>query len=344
MPGEHQATHHQEGPIVDRRLFLTASAALALAACSSNSSSSGSASSSTSSSSSSGFPVTVTDAFGDVTIEKAPTRVVALGWGDAEDCLQLGVQPVGASDWLGFGGNGVGPWLKDAYDTAPTLIETMEPSYEKIAALKPDLILDVKSSGDKTRHDKLKQIAPVVGVPKGGENYLTSPANQLALIAKALGKQAEGTRLQKALDAKFAAAAAAHPGWKGLTASALTLTSQGWGAYIKGGDRLDFLQKLGFARNSKLEALTPDATGFSTSLSAEKLSLADADLVVAFPIYVKTTQVTGSAAFKAIPAVKKGHDVVIDGDLSNAFSLGSPAAQTYALQNLVPKIATALAK
>jgi iron complex transport system substrate-binding protein len=74
--------------------------------------------------------------------------VVALGWGDAEIALALGVQPVGASDWLDFGGNGQGPWAADLYDEDPTLIETLEPSFEAIAALEPDLILDVRGSGD----------------------------------------------------------------------------------------------------------------------------------------------------------------------------------------------------
>ena len=52
---------------------------------------------------------------------------------------------------------------------APQLIGTLEPEYEKVAALKPDLILDTKSSGDQDRYDTLKGIAPTVGVPTGGE-------------------------------------------------------------------------------------------------------------------------------------------------------------------------------
>jgi ABC-type Fe3+-hydroxamate transport system substrate-binding protein len=64
--------------------------------------------------------------------------VVALGWSDAETALALGVQPVGASDWLGFGGEGVGPWAAGRYDEAPQIIDTLEPSLEAIAALKPD--------------------------------------------------------------------------------------------------------------------------------------------------------------------------------------------------------------
>ena len=39
------------------------------------------------------YPVTVATKFGDVTVEEALRRIVALGWGDAEVALSLGVQP-----------------------------------------------------------------------------------------------------------------------------------------------------------------------------------------------------------------------------------------------------------
>lgn len=332
---------------------LAAAAVLAtpLAACSSsdsssNASSSTGASSATTSGSGTaeGFPATVSTKFGDVTVEKKPERIVALGWGDAEDALQLGVQPVGASDWLAFGGEGVGPWLKGAYTKAPEIIGTMEPSYEKIAALKPDLILDVKGSGDKARYDRLKSIAPTIGVPKDGDSYLTPSDEQMRMIATALGQKAKGDELLSGVTTAFSDAAAAHPGWKGKTASAVTKTSDGWGAYTKGGDRVNFLEKLGFTQNPKIAALPVDSTGFSAKLSAEKLDTIDADLVVGFPIFIKTDQMTGDAAFKAVPAVAKGHSVVIDGDLASAFSLGSPAAQEYAVKNLTPLIEKAIGK
>src|SRR5215207_1917957 len=82
--------------------------------------------------SSGAFPVTVETAFGDVTVEEEPTRVVALGWSDAETALALGVQPVGASDWLAVGGNGLGEWVEEGYDEDPEMIETLEPSFEAI--------------------------------------------------------------------------------------------------------------------------------------------------------------------------------------------------------------------
>src|SRR6185312_11528161 len=144
--------------------------------------------------------------FGDVDIDQAPQRVVALGWGDAETALALGVQPVGASDWLGFGGDGVGPWAQGLYDTAPKIIDTLEPSYEAIAALKPDLILDVRGSGDHDRHERLAQIAPTVGIPEGGQNYLTDMEEQVEMISTALGVPDAGDALLQQVDAAYAKA------------------------------------------------------------------------------------------------------------------------------------------
>lgn len=196
-------------------VVLAAGSGLVLAACS-DSQAENSADGPTRAGSEGGaFPATLDTAFGEITLEATPQRIVALGWGDAETALSLGVQPVGASDWLAFGGEGVGPWAEGLYDTAPTIIETLEPSYEAIAALEPDLILDVKSSGDQDRYDRLSQIATTVGVPSGGENYLTTPEQQLTMIAQALGVPDAAQALQEEVDSLFREAASAHEDWAG---------------------------------------------------------------------------------------------------------------------------------
>src|SRR3954449_11994959 len=147
--------------------------------------------------SSDAFPVTVPTAFGDVTVEEEPTRVIALGWSDAETALALGVQPVGASDWLGVGGDdGLGDWVTDSYDEAPEMIGTMEPSYEAIAALEPDLILDTRSDGTQERYDLLDAIAPTIGQPEGVGPYQTTWQQQLELVGAALGKDDEAAALR----------------------------------------------------------------------------------------------------------------------------------------------------
>ncbi|MFD4985622.1 iron-siderophore ABC transporter substrate-binding protein [Streptomyces sp. NPDC058374] len=287
------------------------------------------------------FPAKVDTKFGEVTIDEAPKRIVALGWGDAEAALALGAQPVGASDWLPFGGEGVGPWAKGMYDKKPELIGTLEPEFEKIAALEPDLILDTKSSGDQNRYDTLSKIAPTVGVPEGGDMYMTSWEDQTKLVAAALGKEDEGDKLIADTEKKFAAAAKAHPEFKGKTITVGSRTSEGFGAYVGGTGRVDFVKRLGFVNNPKIEKLAGDS--FSVSVSKEKLDLLDADLTVMAPIGISAKEISGDPLYKAVPSVKDGRSIVFDDqDISQAFATDSVLSVGYALDKVVPLFAEKL--
>ncbi|WP_251550505.1 iron-siderophore ABC transporter substrate-binding protein [Neobacillus muris] len=275
---------------------------------------------------------TIETKFGKIEIKEQPKRIVALGWGDAETALALGVEPVGASDWLAFGGEGVGPWLKGAYKTAPTILGTLELDYEKIASLEPDLILDVRSSGDQERYDRLSEIAPTIGVPEGGDNYLTTYQQQVQMIAKALGKEAEGEQLLKDVDTAFEKAKEEYPQFAGKTISVGAYTSEGWGAYVSGDSRVDFMTKLGFTNKKEIES---QANGsYYIKVADEQLELLDADLTVILPIFVDTKEVTGNALYQKIPSVADGRSVIIDGDYANAFSAGTAPALLWAIDQL----------
>jgi iron complex transport system substrate-binding protein len=321
-------------PLRLRRVLAAAgavvAASLVLAGCASGS---GSPSSSSSGSSDGAFPVSITTALGTTKIESQPKRVVALGWGDAETALELGVQPVGASDWLAFGGDGVGPWLKGAYTKSPKIIQTLEPSYEDILKLKPDVILDVKSSGDKDRYAKLSAIAPTVAIPKGGENYLASTQQQTTMIAKALGKEAEGKKLLSDLDDAYAAARKAHPEFEGKTAVVGAYSSEGFGAYASTDSRSTFMRNLGFTIPKAIDEQAGKA--FSVHLSDENLDLLNADLTLILPIYVDASKAEADPLFQKVPSVEAGHSIVFDdADVSSAFSMGTTAAIEWALEKL----------
>ncbi|MCS6574702.1 iron-siderophore ABC transporter substrate-binding protein [Curtobacterium flaccumfaciens pv. flaccumfaciens] len=319
-------------PLRLRRVLAAAgavvAASLVLAGCAS-----GSGSSASSGSSDAAFPVSITTGLGTTTIESAPKRVVALGWGDAETALELGVQPVGASDWLAFGGDGVGPWLKGAYDKSPKIIQTLEPSYEDILKLNPDLILDVKSSGDKERYDKLSAIAPTLAIPKGGANYLASTEQQTTMIAKALGKESEGKKLLSGLDDAYAAARKAHPDFAGETAVVGAYSSEGFGAYASTDSRSTFMRNLGFEIPKAIDQQA--GKEFSVHLSDENLDLLDADLTLILPIYVDASEASSNKLFQKVPSVEAGHAIVFDDkDVSSAFSMGTTAAIEWALDKL----------
>ncbi|MDT8913058.1 iron-siderophore ABC transporter substrate-binding protein [Amycolatopsis sp. PS_44_ISF1] len=293
-----------------------------------------------------GGAVTVATAFGDVSVPSAPKRVVALGWGDAEVALTLGVQPVGAADWLPVGGDGVATWVpRDRrYTTEPKLLGTKEVDVEQVAALEPDLILDTRASGDRARYDQLAALGvPVVGIPRGGEAYRTTWQDQLTLIGRALGKPAEAAKVRADLEAKFQRAAAANPGFAGRTMVTGARTGAGYGAYVNGGSRVEFMEKLGFQQSPKVQALA--GKSFSVPVSAERMDLFDADLTVISLIGATADQVTGDPLFQSVPSVKAGHFVVLtDRTISQAFASGTPLGLSYAIDRVVPLLAQARAR
>ncbi|MCF6506740.1 iron-siderophore ABC transporter substrate-binding protein [Blastococcus sp. MG754426] len=292
--------------------------------------------------SSSAFPVTVETAFGDVTVEEEPTRVVALGWSDAETALALGVEPVGASDWLAVGGeDGLGDWVEQGYEEPPVLIETLEPSFEAIAALEPDLILDTRSSGEESRYELLSQIAPTIGQPEGVGPYQTTWQQQLELVGQALGRAEEADELATQVEEAFAEAAAEHPEFDGTEVAVGAYTSEGFGAYVSGDSRVRFMEQLGFQNKAEIEALATE--NFFVPVSEEQLSLLDAELTVVFPIFVEASEFTGDPLWQALPAVQEGRAVVLE-DLTvlNAFSSASAPGLLYAIDATVPLFADAL--
>lgn len=323
---------------ISRSLALPAAAlalALTLTACSSDNGD-------TTDSSEAGG-VVVTDMFGDVEVPANPQRVVALGWSDAETALALGVQPVGASDWLGVGGNGLGPWVDETYDTDPTIVGTFDVDMESIAALAPDLILWTRSTNDKAVYDDLSEIAPTVAAPPGTDvAYGTTWDGQTEIVAQALGKVDEGKKLVDDTQALVDDTIAANPEFAGKTVAVGTLYSGQVGAYVRGDTRVDFLESLGMENTPAVQNLAQPGA-FSIELSEENISALDADLTVMFPIGTGPEVITDNPSIQGLPSARDGRLVVLgDQNLSNAFSAASVAGTRYALENAVPLFAAPL--
>lgn len=291
------------------------------------------------------FPVTIPTAFGDVTVPEAPKRVVALGWSDAETALALGVQPVGASDWLAVGGDGLGPWVTQRYTTPPQKLGTLDVDLEQVAALQPDLILDTRASGTKERHDQLAQLGvPVVSIPPGGENYLTSWQDQLRMVGAALGKQQEAARLQTDLDNRFTTARTQHPQLNGATVVSGAKNTLGeYAAYVGRTGRVEFLRDLGLVNSPAIENIPSQS--FSVPISREQLGLLDARVTIMQAISGNAADVTADPLWATVPSVAAGRGVVLDDEnVSLAFASSSVPGQFYALDRMVGPISAAVAK
>src|SRR5688572_22296797 len=60
------------------------------------------------------YPVTIPNAYGETTIPAEPTRVVAVGFNEADFLLALGVVPVGVRDFIGEYDETARPWAQEA--------------------------------------------------------------------------------------------------------------------------------------------------------------------------------------------------------------------------------------
>jgi len=283
---------------------------------------------------------TVSTRFGDVTVPAEAKRVVALGWSDAETALALGVSPIAASDWLAFGGEGVGPWAAGLYSAPPKLVGTQELNYDDLYALKPDLILNTRSDNSKEVYDELTKIAPTVSAPEEVTvAYGTTWRQQMELVSAALNKKSEGDKLIAEVDEKLESAKS--PAFADKTVAVGAHFSDQYGAYVRGDSRADLMESLGFTVKPEIQELATDS--FYVQLSREQVELLDADLTVVFPIGSDAAVLRADRVLNQIPSALAGHLVILDDlDLINAFSSGSTLGTLYAVENAVPLFAGAL--
>ncbi|MGW2149041.1 ABC transporter substrate-binding protein [Nonomuraea bangladeshensis] len=147
--------------------------------------------------------ITVTDSRGkEVTLDRPATRVVSLEWAETEILASLGVMPVGAADVKGYATWDTAAKLDDSVKDVGT---RQEPSVDSISALQPDLVV-MEAARDAPLIGQLEKFVPVL-VTKGsdGSDNIKRMRDDLDMIAKAVGKSDQATKLMADFDAAMAA-------------------------------------------------------------------------------------------------------------------------------------------
>lgn len=131
---------------------------------------------------------------------KIPQRIIVLDWDLLEQVLTLDVIPIGATEIAGYN-----QWV--AHPVAPNSIEEVgmraEPNLEKMASLKPDLIL--ASSSQQDLLPVLKTIAPVMYLPNFSrqDNAAEVALAHFNTLASLLGKTALAQQKLAEMDSIF---------------------------------------------------------------------------------------------------------------------------------------------
>lgn len=146
--------------------------------------------------------ITVTDSRGEHQLDTHPTRIVALNWDLAEQLLELDVVPVGVPNIKDYREWVVQPAMPDQVADIGT---RAEPNLEKLAALKPDLILAASPQHDLI--PRLANIAPVLYYSTFSKdtNSAEMAIRNYRLIAKVVGKSALAEEKLSAMQTRIAA-------------------------------------------------------------------------------------------------------------------------------------------
>jgi iron-siderophore transport system substrate-binding protein len=297
------------------------------------------------------FPTTVEHFFGSTEIKEAPKRVVALGYTDDQAMLALGVKPVGMVDqYPNPDGqspdiNTQWPWVKAAWgDTKPEVVMKngdTEPNYEKIAALRPDLIVAVYSEADQAWYDRLSKIAPVVGRTKAEKEPFSAPWQDNALqIAKALGQEAQGAKLIKGIDDKLAAVKKDHPEYATKTAVATSWYKDAVAPFTTTDVRGQLLTGMGFKGATEIDKIADGK--FYTLLSPERIDLINVDQIFVIGDTADQTSLKNFQLFANLPAVRDGKvSYLLDSEgpaAGAAMSQATLLSLPYAIDEIVKSV------
>lgn len=134
------------------------------------------------------FPRTVTHFGGTTRIAEEPKRIVTIATGQLDSVLTLGVVPMATA--AGAGAAPVPDYLITAFRQSAPQMRTiasvgsrLEPEFERILVVQPDLILANKAAAAQV-YDKLSTIAPTILTQGTGVNW----KQDFLLIAAAMGK------------------------------------------------------------------------------------------------------------------------------------------------------------
>lgn len=187
MEGKQLLTSFKQQRLIQKMTVLLVVALLALAGCgNTEKESSGKKASQANAAENQSY--TIEHAMGSSEIKGTPKRVVVLTNEGTEALLALGIKPVGAvQSWLGD------PWydhIKNDMGGVEVVGVEHEVNLEKIAALKPDLIIGSKIRQEAV-YDKLSAIAPTVF----SETLRGDWKENFELYAKALNREKEGKKV-----------------------------------------------------------------------------------------------------------------------------------------------------
>lgn len=250
--------------------------------------------------------VTVKDAKGEFTLDKTPSRVVALEYSFVDALAQVGVSPVGVADDNKI--DRILPQVREKIAAWQSVGTRSQPSLEVIASLKPDLII-----ADPSRHtavfEELKKIAPTVMFDSRHESYQEN-LETAQKIGDLVGKSSEmKAKINEHND--YIANIAKNLGVQGKKASFGTSREDKFNIQNDNGYVGSFLTTLGFAPTK----LNGDQAFVEINLEQLVMEKPEYLFIAHYRDESIARKWEAEPLWKAIPAVKANHVYSVDADM-----------------------------
>lgn len=250
--------------------------------------------------------VTVKDAKGEFTLDKTPSRVVALEYSFVDALAQVGVSPVGVADDNKI--DRILPQVREKIAAWQSVGTRSQPSLEVIASLKPDLII-----ADPSRHtavfEELKKIAPTVMFDSRHESYQEN-LETAQKIGDLVGKSSEmKAKINEHND--YIANIAKNLGVQGKRASFGTSREDKFNIQNDNGYVGSFLTTLGFAPTK----LNSDQAFVEINLEQLVMEKPEYLFIAHYRDESIARKWEAEPLWKAIPAVKANHVYSVDADM-----------------------------
>ena len=250
--------------------------------------------------------VTVKDAKGEFTLDKTPSRVVALEYSFVDALAQVGVSPVGVADDNKI--DRILPQVREKIAAWQSVGTRSQPSLEVIASLKPDLII-----ADPSRHtavfEELKKIAPTVMFDSRHESYQEN-LETAQKIGDLVGKSSEmKAKINEHND--YIANIAKNLGVQGKKASFGTSREDKFNIQNDNGYVGSFLTTLGFAPTK----LNSDQAFVEINLEQLVMEKPEYLFIAHYRDESIARKWEAEPLWKAIPAIKANHVYSVDADM-----------------------------
>ncbi|WP_167305354.1 ABC transporter substrate-binding protein [Saccharomonospora piscinae] len=289
------------------------------------------------------FPVTIDHRYGTTELTEQPERVVALGSPGRDAVLALGARPVGVVDDTGTGG--MPPWTDSRWaDREPAVVgDGHGGDIERIAALRPDLIIAQRSGLTRQRYERLSRIADVIAPPTGRPVGAAAWPELVKPVGKALGFPRLTRFLLRETESEFARVRLAHPEFGSRTVVVARRIAPGrFAAFTSDDPRAAFLAELGFRLDPRVDDLA-ERGATAVELSGDELRLLDQDRLVWLTSGARDrARIEADPRYRRLAVHREGRAVFApadDPDFGAAFSTPTVLSIPHAIERLVPRLA-----